>query len=183
MIEFIHIAHAAEEAISETSGNPAATLGLNIKFFIAQLINFGILLLVFWKWILPGVTKRLQERSQKIEKSLKDADQIQKDKLEFAAWKDKEMKSARQEASAIVTSAQAEAGKVKQKVLDETKMEQEKILQQSKEQIELEKNNALQSAKAELADLVTNATEKVLRKKLDHRTDMELIKESLSSIR
>ena len=158
-------------------------LGLNVKFFIAQLINFGILLLIFWKWILPSVTKAMQARTERIEKSLTDADRIEKEKKEFETWRQTEMSKARQEASSIVTSAQTEAGKAKQQILDQTKLDQQKLVDQAKTQIESEKNKALQDAKGELADLVTNATEKILRKKLDAHSDQQLIKESLAHIK
>jgi F-type H+-transporting ATPase subunit b len=176
----IPVAHAQETAAASSGG--IATLGLNVKFFIAQLVNFGILLLIFWKWILPNITKALSERTARIEKSLTDADRIEKEKKEFEVWRQTEMSKARQEASTIVTSAQTEAGKAKQQILDQTKLDQQKLVDQAKVQIESEKNKALQDAKRELADLVTNATEKILRHKLDPKHDQELIKESLKSI-
>ena len=38
------------------------------------------------------------------------------------------MNKARQEASSIVTSAQTEAGKAKQQILDQTKLDQQKLV-------------------------------------------------------
>ena len=176
----IPIAHAQETAATPTG---VAVLGLNVKFFIAQLINFGVLLLIFWKWILPGVTKAMQARTERIEKSLTDADRIEKEKKEFDVWRQAEMGKARTEASSIVTAAQTEAGKAKQAILDQTKQDQQKLVDQAKTQIESEKNKALQDAKGELADLVTNATEKILRKKLDAHADQQYIKDSLASVK
>ncbi len=180
MFEFIHIAKAAEEA---SSAGPAATLGLNLKLFIGQLINFGILLLIFWKWILPRVTKALQERSERIQKSLLDAATTEKEKQEFGKWKETEMTRVRSQAAAIVTAAQSEAGKAKQAIIDQTKVDQQKLVDQAKTQIESEKNKSIMEAKSELADLVTQASEKILRKKLDSHADKELIKESLLEIK
>jgi F-type H+-transporting ATPase subunit b len=175
----IPVAHAQEAA----SSGGIAVLGLNVKFFIAQLINFGILLLIFWKWILPGVTKAMQARTERIQKSLTDADRIEKEKKEFEAWRQTEMSKARQEASSIVTSAQTEGFKAKQQIMDQTKQDQQKLVDQAKAQIESEKNKSILEAKSELADLVTNATEKILRQKLDKHSDQELIKESLANIK
>ncbi len=180
----ISTAHAAEEVAHEAAATGGiGTLGLNAKFFIAQLVNFGILLLIFWKLILPKVVTALQNRSERIEQALKDAANTEKEKREFEVWKNAEMSKARQEASSIVIMAQTEAGKAKQVIVDQTKTEQQKLVDQAKAQIESEKNKALQEAKGELADLVTNATEKILRKKLDSKTDQELIKESLAQVK
>jgi F-type H+-transporting ATPase subunit b len=175
----IPVAHAAEE----TAPTGIASLGFHGINFLGQLVNFLILLFIFWKFILPGVTKGLKERTDRIEKSLFDADRIEKEKKEFETWKNSEMTKARTEASSIVTSAQTEAGKAKQAILDQTKLDQQKLVDQAKLQIESEKNKALQDAKGELADLVTNATEKILRHKLDAKTDQALIKESLQAIK
>jgi F-type H+-transporting ATPase subunit b len=177
----IPVARAAEEAAPASSGG-IAVLGLNVKFFIAQLINFGILLLIFWKWILPNVTKAMQARTERIQKSLTDADRIEKEKKEFDVWRQEEMSKTRQEASSIITSAQTESLKAKQQILDQTKQDQQKLVDQAKLQIESEKNKSISEAKSELADLVTNVTEKILRHKLDKHSDQELIKDSLKNL-
>ena len=180
----IPVAHAAEEAAAEAgSGGVAGTLGINLKLFIAQLINFGILLFVLWRYAFTPIAKRLTERTEKIEKSLHDADRIAKEKQEFETWKNAEMGKARQEASSIVTAAQTEAQKAKQQIAEQTKAEQEKIVAQAKQQIESEKSRQLAEAKSEIANMVTSAAEKILRKKLDAKADQELIKESLAQVK
>jgi F-type H+-transporting ATPase subunit b len=183
MIEFIHIAQAAEEVAHEAaSTGVAGTLGLNLTYFIGQLITFSIVLFVLWKWVFTPVAQKLTERTEKIEKAMSDASSIAREKQEFEAWRNEQMSGARKEAAAIVTEAQKEANHAKDQTLLITKKDQEKIVAQAKAQIEQEKNQALQSAKSELADLVTNATEKILRHKLDAHKDQELVKETLKNI-
>jgi len=180
---FIPLAHAAEAvAAAEVESGILGKLGIDLKLFIAQLINFAIVLLVLWKWVFIPVSKKLQERTDKIEKSLNDAERITREKQEFENWRQQELTKARQEASSIVTTAQADAVKAKDQILQQTKEDQQKLIEQAKMHIEQEKTAQLQSAKNELADLVTNATEKILRSKLDPKKDAELIKESLKSI-
>ena len=177
----IPVAHAAEEAA--TNGGIAGTFGIDWMKFAAQLLNFAIVLFVLWKWVFTPVTKKLEERTAKIEKSLNDAERITKEKQEFETWRQAEMGKARQEASSIVTAAQTEAGKAKQVILDQTKQDQQKLIDQAKAQIESEKNKSISEAKSELADMITNATEKILRHKLDSKTDQALIKESLANVK
>ncbi len=178
----IPVAKAAAEETAAEGGGPAAVLGLNLKLFIAQLVNFGVVLLILWKFVFGPVAKKLQERTETIEKAMADAAGTEKEKQEFEVWKRVEMNKARSEAASIVTQAQSEAVKVKDGIMSSAKEEQEKMLQQTKKLIEQEKSQALQSAKAELADLITMATEKLIRSKLDEKKDKELIKESLKSI-
>ncbi len=180
----IPVAHAASEAVAAESASSGgiATLGLNGKLFIAQLVNFAVLLLLFWKLILPGLVKGLQSRTQRIEKSLQDAERVEKEKQEFSKWREEEMSKARLQASEIVTKAQSEAGAAKDRAIAQTKEEQQKVVEQASTQIKQEKDKALSSAKAEIADMVTQAAEKILRQKLDAKKDEALIKESLKSI-
>lgn len=188
MIDFIHIAKAATEAaieaknVEETSGGVVGSLGLNWKLFIAQLINFSIILFVLWKWVFTPVAKKLTERTEKIEKSLFDVDKITKEKQDFEIWKNAEISKAKTEAIGIITKGQSEAIKVKDSILLKAKEEQQKLIEQAKAQILSEKTRALSDAKTELANLITQATEKILKKKLDEKTDKELIKESLESL-
>ncbi len=181
---FIPIAHAAQEVAGEVATQGVAgTLGLNITYFIGQLLTFSVVLVVLWKFVFNPVAKKLTERTEKIEKSLNDATRIEKEKQEFEIWKNQEMSKARLEASTIITLAQTEAGKARQQILDQTKHDQQKLVDQAKSQIESEKNQQLQAAKSELANIITTATEKILRKKLDSKADQELIKVSLTNIK
>jgi F-type H+-transporting ATPase subunit b len=183
---FIHIAHAAAEAAAEASasesGGAIGALGLNLKLFIAQLINFAVVLLVLWKWAFKPVTRKLQERTDRIEKAMRDAQSTSKEKEDFGKWKDLEMTRVRSQTAAIMAAAEAQAGKSRREILDQTKQEQAKLVDETRKQIEQEKQKIVQDAKAELADLVTFASEKILREKLDNAKDRELIQETLKSI-
>ena len=175
----IPIAHAAEAATANNS--PIAVLGLDWKLFIAQLVNFGIVLFILWKWVFTPVTAALQKRTAKIEQSLKDAEKTTKDKEEFEKWKQEQMVNTRHEATIIIGKAQADATKAKDEIIKQAQEEQQKVVQDTKKQIEIEKQKALGEAKQELANLVTMASEKIIRGKLDSAKDKELIRESLKS--
>lgn len=177
----VPVARAAEEAGAE-GGSAVSVLGLNAKIFIAQLVNFSVILFVLWKWVFTPVAKRLQDRTEKIEKSLNDVDRINKEKQDFERWKNEEMSKARKESGAVITQSQSEALKIKEQIANETKQQQAQLVEQAKQQIQQEKTQALQSAKAELADIVTQAAEKILREKLTTDKDQKLIKDSLTNL-
>ncbi len=160
----------------------AGKLGLDVTYFIGQLITFSILLFVLWKWVFTPVAKKLTERAENIEKAIHDAERITKEKLAFESWKNEQMVNARHEASVIIGGAQTEANKIKDQTLVITKNDQEKIIAQARAQIEQEKNQALASAKGELANLVTFATEKIIKQKMDSHKDQEMVKELLKTL-
>lgn len=176
---FTTVARAAEEA---TETGIAGTFGVDWMKFAAQLLNFGIILLVLWKFVFTPVTKKLEERTAKIEKAMLDASNTEKAKGEFFHWKETEMVKIKSQAQGIIAAAQSEGGKAKQQILDEVKQEQEKVVSQAKIRIEEEKNQAVREVKSQMADLVTLASEKIIRQKLDGNKDKELIEETLQSI-
>jgi F-type H+-transporting ATPase subunit b len=183
---FIHIAHAATEAVA---GNPeaqqtgvVALFGLNWKLFLAQLINFGIILFVLWKWVFRPVAKGLADRTTKIEGSLAEAERIAGERETFDSWKNKEISEVRQEAANIITEAKAGAERARTEITQTAMEESKKILERGKAQLEAEKNKAVQEIKLEVADMVVQTTETILKKKLDSASDKALIKDALAAL-
>lgn len=173
-----HPVYAAEEASSEIVG----LFGLDWKLFLAQLINFGIVLFVLWKWVWKPVTSNMEARTKKIEDSLKHADQINKDKDEFTTWRNQEMAKTRQEAAEIIGTAKQQAESAKAEILKKTKAEQQTMLERNQQELTQQKTKMLQEAQGELANLVISASEKLLRSKLDNKTDQKLINQALKDL-
>lgn len=172
---------AAEEAIqTQQSEGVLGTLGINWKLFIAQLVNFVIVLFVFWKWIVKPLGKTLTSRQEKIERGLKNAALTEEEKKKFEIWKKDEMKRVRNEADQIMRITNDTANKVKQETIIEAQKQADKLIKQAEASIRAEKEQAVKEIKQEVATLVVAASEKILRGKLDSRKDHELIGESLS---
>jgi F-type H+-transporting ATPase subunit b len=179
----VMIAHAAE-AVAEGAKAEADTgvlgmFGLNWKLFLAQLVNFGIVLFVLWKWVFKPVTKGLSDRTAKIEGSLQEAERIAKDRETFESWKQGEISTVRTEASAIITQAKQAAETLKAETLKITTEEQARLIEQTKERMAQEKTAMIESAKSELADIVVQATSTILKAKIDPAKDKQLIADAL----
>lgn len=153
--------------------------GLNWKLFLAQLLNFGIVLFVLWKWVFKPVTSGLSARTEKIENSLQEAEKIGKDRADFDSWKQEEISTVRTQATAIITQAKQAAESLKTEVLKNTTDEQNRIMEQAKIRLEQEKGLMINQAKAELADIVVAATSKILKSKIDPVKDKQLIEDAL----
>jgi len=176
----IPVAHAAES----TGSSPSVTelFGLNWKLFLAQLINFGVVLFVLWKWVFGPIGAKLQERTDRIEKSLQQAREIEEKHKAAEAARMAEIERARKEANEIVDRAQAAANQTKEQILAEAKQSAEKLLAQTKQQLADEKNKLMREVREEAAGLVVLATEKLLREKIDQQKDQHIIKESLKNV-
>jgi F-type H+-transporting ATPase subunit b len=158
------------------------TLGINWKLFLAQLVNFGIVLFIFWKWIVKPLGQTLTDRQSRIEQGLKNAEKTDEEKKRFEEWKMNEMKKVRTEADHILRTTTDTANQIKQETIVSAQSQANKILDQAKVSIESEKVQMMKEARQELATLVVAASEKILHGKLDDKKDHELINESMKQV-
>ncbi len=174
--------HQEAESKSEEKTGIVGMFGLNWKLFVAQLINFAIVLFVLWKWVFGPITKGLKERANKIEASLQKAEDINNEKINFDAWKEAEIKQAKSEAAAIITTAKQDAVKVKDKILEEAKLESQKLQDNNRQQLEKQSQEALAQVKLQIADIIVNATEKIIKQKIssDNSVDKKIIDDAVN---
>lgn len=105
------------------------TFHIDIKLIIAQLVNFGIVLFVLKKYAYGPVLKMMQERTDKIEKGMADAESAGKKILEIAEKEKEVLIQARKEAQEIVTKAEEIAKKNKEEIITEAKTNPKKFYQ------------------------------------------------------
>ncbi len=166
----------------EHNTSVTALLGLDWKLFIAQLFNFAIVLFVLWKWVFKPLGKKLEDRTAKIEQSIKNSAEVEKKLQDAEQYRQAEMEKVREQANSVIAKAQKGAEEVRLQILAEAKVNGEKLLENAKKEIANEKAKLLAEVREEAATLVVAATEKILREKIDVKKDEQLIKESLKSI-
>ncbi|MFA5986155.1 MAG: F0F1 ATP synthase subunit B [Parcubacteria group bacterium] len=158
-----------------------SSLGLNIKLFIPQVINFCIVLFVLYRFAYKPVLKMLDERTTKIEKGLADAEESQK-KLEDIVQKEKEVIiEAKKQAKDIIEKAQGQAQVQREELIALAKDESQKMITKAQKSIEEEKNKMVSEAKKEIASLVSLAVEKVIGEKIDERLDAKIIADVINT--
>ncbi len=131
-----------------------------------MVVIFGIVFFLLAKFGFPLITDMVDRRSAKIEKSLKDADEIQ---VRMAQWQVDHMKmleDAHKEQSALLKEATEQKAQILAEAKEEARAEASKILAEAKKQIEAEKESALADVRKEIALLGVEVAEKVLRQEL-----------------
>ncbi len=180
-MDFISIALAAENAAEAVaSESPISVLGLNLKLFIAQIVNFAIVLFILWKWAYKPLVRKLNERASKIEKGLKDAQEAEQKRSEAEKLFAQKIEEAKKEAYEIIESAKGEAEKQKQIILQAAKAETDKFVEDAKKKIEDDKNRAITEAKKEISDMVFVVVEKVLKEMMTEKMDKKSIQEFIA---
>ena len=134
--------------------------------FFWMAVIFGAVFFILAKFGFPVITKMVDKRSEKIEKSLENARQIEIRMNETAAEQRQILESARREQALIIK----EAGETKNKIISEARErareEASQILSEARAQIAAEKETALTDIRREVALISVQVAEQILRKDL-----------------
>ena len=150
-------------------------LGVDGPKLIAQLINFGIVLLVLWKFAYKPVLEMLETRRQKIAKSMDEAEQIKAELAETQAERDKVMAEANARAEKLIADAKEAAKQVGKAEGERAVKQAEEIIRKAREATEADRERMMAELKAEIGRLVVETTAKVSGKVLTTEDQQRLI--------
>lgn len=157
-------------------------LGIDWRLLIAQLVNFLILVLILYKFLYKPLLKMLEGRKEKIEKGLRDAEQLGVELEKTKELQAAEIQKAKQEARVIVEEAEKRAEAAGAETKAKTKAEVEKLITVAKNQMIEEKAKMMIEIKKETAELVIAVAEKVVGKSIDTKTQQKLIEDSIKEV-
>lgn len=177
-------AQVAEAMAHEAAVQPdlLGSLGIQWRLFLAQLLNFGIVLFVLWKWVFTPTLTALRKRQETIRKGLEDAEASGKALASASEEKQATLTAARKEASKLVEEATAEADRIRKETLEKTKSEVAELVSAGKAALSEEKEKIVLDAKTEIAELVVGATEKVMEETLDAKKHKGLIESAIGKL-
>ena len=171
---------ATHTAVAEKS-DVLATLGIDWKLLVFQVIAFSILVALLSKFVFPVLIRAIDDRQAAIEESLLAAKNAEKNAADAEAKIDKLMRDARKEASEIVTTAKDEAAALATKTEERSKKQAERIVEEARESIGKEVLAAKKALHNETIELVAQATEKVVGAGMSKDIDKKIIAQSVSS--
>ena len=156
--------------------------GVQPILLLAQIVNFAILLYLLKRFLYKPILKVLEERRNKIETSMKQAEEIQKRFDETAKKQEEVLDKARSDASKIIEGAKEEAKVLSATIQKEAKDATEATIKRTQEVLELEKQKMITEAKNQIIDVVAAATERVVAKTLKFQDKERLVKEAIKEI-
>ena len=136
--------------------------GLESKLFIAQIVNFAILLFILKKFLYKPIAQMLEERSKKIKQGLDDAENAHKALLDADVQKTAILKTAKTDADKILENVKASSETLKQKSAEDAKKQAAEIIETAKKQAKDEFDKASKQVGAISIDLSKKIVSKVL---------------------
>lgn len=158
-----------------------AKLGINWGLLIAQIFNVVLLVWLLTRFLYQPVLNMLNERTRRIQESLREAEQIKEQLARANQDYDQKLAQARQEAAAILAQAQERAKVQEAEIVAQARQEADRIRSEAREQAMQERDQLLRDLKNQMAELVTVTASRVLGEELKTNHD-RLIEESLASL-
>ena len=157
--------------------NIASQFGINPFAFLSQLVSFGIVFLILWKWGFPVIIRTLDKRQAVIREGIENAEKARHDLAEATTRAEQLMQEARVQAQETIALATKAAEREANRIQEEAHARAAQIEQQQIARIQQEAARA----RAELSRLVVNlsisAAGKVISKSVDSSDNRRLVEE------
>ena len=141
-----------------------------------------MLLVILQRLAYKPVLKMLNDRTEKIDKSLKQARKIGEELKNTEETKIVEIKKAKEESQRIIKEAQDNAEKKSQETIEKTKAKTKEIVESAKQEIRSEKEKSVAEAKKEIADVSILIAKKIIGKNIDENREKDLADDVLRKI-
>lgn len=156
-------------------------LGINTFAFLSQLVSFGVVFWILWKWGLPAVIKTLDARQAVIREGLENAEQAKRDLAAATANAEKILADARIQAQETIERAEKAAKQVGQQIEEEARARAEQISQQQIARIQQEASRARSELSRLVVNLSIDAAGKVINRSIDTKDNRRLVEEFVNA--
>lgn len=184
-MEILAVAQGLTEAqpvLAAAASGEEGGLTVNLFWVIVAAANFLVFFLLAWKIAIEPVGQRLQERRERIEQGLKDADAARRDREAAADQRQAVLNEARREASEIVQRAQKVADETREKGVTDTQAEIDRMRERAVSEIDAERARALADVRNQVAELALAAAGKVVGETMSDEREKRLVNEFLTQV-
>jgi len=154
-------------------------IGISVPGLVAQLINFGILLLLLYFVLYKPILRIFNERSNRIKEGMEQAEEIKRKMAQTEEQVRQQMEAVRKEGQNILAQAGQVGEQIKEEARREARQETETIIARARLEIERERDEAIAELRRQFVDLAIVAAEKVIAETLDKEKHRRLIDEVL----
>jgi F-type H+-transporting ATPase subunit b len=149
---------------------------------IVEILTFLIMLAVLARYVYPQVVRLAEARQRAIADQLREAEKARADAEARIKEAQANLDDARKTAQQVIDAANKSGDQLRQDLRQKAEEDARRISESARKQIESERDQAIRSVRAEVADLVVQATEKVIGEALDERRHMALIQRSIEEV-
>jgi len=153
-------------------------VGLILWTWILFLLTLGVLAWKVFPWIAGG----LEERRQKIQGAIDEAQREREKAQELLEERQREMEEARQEVRELIEEGREAGQRLRQEILEEARREQEEMMERARREMDREREKLRDELRREAIEVSIAAAERLLRSRIDTEENRELVREYVSEI-
>ena len=180
-MDLLTVASEAGRQVIALTAEGEPTFQINLFQVLIAAANFVVFLILLYLFALKPVAAMLDDRRERIEQGLKDAEQARRDRESAEAERVAALSEARKEANEILTRAQKVAQESREADIAATRAELERMRERAASEIEAEKQRAIAELRGEVADLALAAASRVVGESLDGERQRRLVREFLAT--
>ncbi len=156
--------------------------GIESKLFIAQIINFAILLIILKLFLYKPIAQMLEDRKNKIKQGLDDAKNA-KEALKIADTQKTEiLKNAKKDADKIIEITKQSVQNIKQQATDDAKKQAIEIVENAKKAAKDEQEKASKKVGLMSIDISKKVVSKILSEIFSEKEKTEILTRAVNKI-
>ena len=168
----------AADSFGDMVKQTGETFGFDTKIFLSQVISFIIVALVLKRFAYKPILAVLEERRQRIQEGLLNAEKIKQQLAEAEQRHAEILAKANAQAQKMIDEARESAGIVAERKQQEAVAAAEQIMAKAREASAIEHERTMTELKRELGRLVVDTTAKVTGKVLTSEDQRRLQEEA-----
>ena len=157
-------------------------VSLDWQTIIIQLINLGIQILLFKKFLYKPVMNIIKKRQGLVDKPIKEAEDAKQKALSMKQEYETNLSKANEEADRIVKEASAEAARKSEKIVSDAQQEAASLKAQAQLDIAAQQKRALNDAKDEIGSMAMDIASKVIGREITEKDNADLVDEFIRNV-
>jgi F-type H+-transporting ATPase subunit b len=137
-------------------------LGIDWRLFIAQIINFGLLLWILSKFLYAPIVRQIEKNESELEEAKRLTEKLTNDRDDFAKRKKSEMTEAQKKTRKIFSDAETSAEEIRKSAFEEQKKMRQQLINQAASAAESKKDQIRDKIRKEVTgEMRSEFTEKM----------------------
>ena len=157
-------------------------VSLDWQTIIIQLINLGIQILLFKKFLYKPVMKILRKRQGHVDQPLKEAEAAKQEALSMKKEYEANLSKANEEADRIVKEASAAASQKSERIVSDAQEEAAALKAQAQLDIAAQQKRAINDAKDEIGSMAVDIASKVSGREINEQDQADLVDEFIQNV-
>lgn len=150
--------------------------------FIVELVVFLLLLGVLAKWIIPPINRAMDDRLEKIQRNISDAEEAKQKAQELEDQYQKTLEQGRAEARALKDEAAKIGEQLRAELRQQGEDEYRRLLDRANQDIEASTRRATEELRTQVAGLVMDVVERVLGEGITLADQEQLVQRAIADV-